>query len=160
MLNAINNIRANGSFGPGNTAPSATALGPLLPLTWDVGAARAAKAWANQCTFGHPTSGNFNYGQNLALQNPPATGTDGVQNWETEAAEFTYSTPFPSCTDTQSNCGHYTQMVWRDSTAVGCGITQCATVSGFGGGPYETEICNFSPGGNYSSTSGQTLAPY
>jgi hypothetical protein len=42
MLNALNNIRANGSFGPGNTVPSATAMGPLLPLTWDVGAARAA----------------------------------------------------------------------------------------------------------------------
>jgi hypothetical protein len=115
-----------------------------------VGAARAAQGWANQCILGHPTQGtNFNYGQNVALQNPPATGTDGVANWETEAAQFTYGQPTGTCTDTQSNCGHYTQMVWRQTTAVGCAITQCATVQGFGGGPYEDEVCNFSPAGNY-----------
>ena len=162
MLTAINNIRANGSFGTGNTPPSGTPLGPLFPLTWDVGAARAAQAWTNQCTFGHPLAGNFNYGQNLALQNPPATGTDGVRNWEAEAADYTYATPFGTCTnDPSSNCGHYTQIVWRETTAVGCGVTQCPAVTGFGGGPYAVEACNFSPGGNYSGgPSNLPVAPY
>jgi pathogenesis-related protein 1 len=162
MLNAINNIRANGSFGPGNPAPSATAGGsgvggPLQPLIWDVAAARAAQGWTNQCQFSHPT-GNP-YGQNLALQIPPATGTDAVTNWESEAADYTYHTPYGSCTDAQSNCGHYTQLVWRDTTAVGCAVTVCPTVNGFGGGPYAVEVCNFSPGGNYGDAGG-TYAPY
>jgi hypothetical protein len=169
MLNGINSIRANGSFGTRNTAPSGTTLGPLLPLVWDVGAARAAQAWANQCILGHPRSGtsnlNFEYGQNVALTNPPATGTDGVQAWEQEAAFYTYATPTGTCTDPSgSNCGHYTQMVWRESTALGCGVTQCATAtSNSGGGSFTnvaSEVCNFSPGGNISNTNGQTVAPY
>ena len=164
MLTAINQIRASGPYGAGST-PSQTALGPLLPLTWNVGAARAAQAWTNQCTFGHPvdpntgTTYNFNFGQNLAVQSPPTTGTDGVQNWETEASHYTYATPYGTCVNDSSNCGHYTQMVWRQSTAVGCGVTQCASVSGIGGGPYAVEACNFSPGGNYTGPNG-TLAPY
>jgi len=162
MLTAINNIRANGSFGTGNTPPSGTALGPLLPLTWDVGAARAAQAWTNQCVFGHPTGLNFNYGQNLALVNPPATGLDGVQEWETEAADYSYATPFGTCTnDPSSNCEHYTQMVWRETTAVGCGLTVCASVTGFGGGPFGVEACNFNPAGNYSGgPMNLQVAPY
>ena len=83
-----------------------------------------------------------------------------MQEWETEAADFKYATPSGTCTnDPSSNCEHYTQMVWRQSTAVGCGVTQCATVSGEGGGPYAVEACNFSPEGNYSGSGGQ-LAPY
>ena len=148
MLSEINNIRLNGPFG--GTPPSGTTLGPLAPLVWDVGAARAAQAWANQCILGHPTQGdNLDYGQNVALANLPATGTDGVDNWETEHASYTYGQPTGTCTDTESNCGHYTQMVWRQTTAVGCGVTVCPTVQNFNGGPIADEVCNFSPAGNY-----------
>jgi hypothetical protein len=139
MLTAINTIRASGPFG--GTPPSGTTLGPLQPLIWNVAAARAANAWAAQCVQGHP-SNNFNFGQNFAGANPPATGSDGVALWETEAADYTYGQPTGTCTDTQSSCEHYTQMVWRQTTAVGCAVNLC--------GNAENEFCNFSPAGNYS----------
>jgi hypothetical protein len=42
-------------------------------------------------------------------------------------------------------CGHYTQVVWRASTQIGCGVTSCG--SGF---RMQTEvICNYAPAGNF-----------
>ena len=40
-------------------------------------------------------------------------------------------------------CGHYTQVVWRDSTAIGCARVDCNN----GGGVFIT--CNYNPPGNY-----------
>ena len=39
-------------------------------------------------------------------------------------------------------CGHYTQVVWRDSTEVGCGMAVCANAS-------QVWVCNYRPPGNY-----------
>lgn len=39
-------------------------------------------------------------------------------------------------------CGHYTQLVWRDSTEVGCAMAVCADSS-------QLWVCNYRPPGNY-----------
>lgn len=41
-------------------------------------------------------------------------------------------------------CGHFTQLVWRKTTHVGCGVAQCKV------GEFYTTIwaCNYSPAGN------------
>lgn len=47
-----------------------------------------------------------------------------------------------SCISFQCNaCGHYTQVVWRDSERLGCGVGDCT-----GGG--EIWVCNYDPPGN------------
>ena len=38
-------------------------------------------------------------------------------------------------------CGHYTQVVWKNTKLVGCGIASC--------GNSEIWVCNYSPPGNY-----------
>jgi hypothetical protein len=38
-------------------------------------------------------------------------------------------------------CGHYTQVVWRSTHLVGCGMVSC--------GGSEVWVCNYSPAGNY-----------
>jgi pathogenesis-related protein 1 len=42
-------------------------------------------------------------------------------------------------------CGHYTQVVWRKSTDLGCGFATC---SGGGGFVNDIWICNYAPAGN------------
>jgi len=161
ILSEINNVRANGSFGPApNPSPSATALGALAPLTWDVGAQWLAQGWADQCNFEHPTNNN-GYGQNIyGASGIPVTGTDAASDWASEASGYNYATPNGTCTPIAPNdtCGHYTQEVWRDTTAVGCAIQQCNGSVGTFTGSFV--VCNFSPAGNYSDTSGNQLAPY
>ena len=150
-LNATNNVRANGSFGSGNPAPSATAGGALNSVIWDPGAATIAKNWAAQCNFNH-NANRGNYGENIyasaSTTTPvPITGTDAVTDWDSEAANYTYSSN--SCATGQT-CGHYTQLVWRTTTAMGCGVQQCTTNSPFNGFPnWAIEVCDFSPAGNW-----------
>ena len=49
-----------------------------------------------------------------------------------------------ACTDAMnaSGCGHYTQVIWRNTQRVGCGVAVC---------PNGAEIwtCNYDPPGNY-----------
>lgn len=49
-------------------------------------------------------------------------------------------------------CGHYTQIVWSTTLAVGCAQASCTTNSPFGtfsGGVWENSVCDFNPPGNY-----------
>jgi pathogenesis-related protein 1 len=41
-------------------------------------------------------------------------------------------------------CGHYTQLVWADTEAVGCAVARNPTQT------YEVWVCNYTPGGNFA----------
>jgi pathogenesis-related protein 1 len=46
------------------------------------------------------------------------------------------------CSATGKNtCGHYTQVVWKDTTEVGCAMAVC-------GNNAQIWVCNYSPAGN------------
>jgi hypothetical protein len=89
------------------------------------------------------------YGQNLYAStgsNPPSPKAV-VDSWVSEVADYNYANN--SCSDV---CGHYTQVVWRNSTKVGCGIKTCTSNSPFGGsGTWYIVVCNYSPPGNFSN---------
>lgn len=66
----------------------------------------------------------------------------------------------------RSKIGHYTQIMWDDTTQVGCASQFCSTVTQngrtlFGGKQSTLIVCHYSPQGNYiQSLSGPYLAPY
>jgi Cysteine-rich secretory protein family/FG-GAP-like repeat len=153
ILAGSNNVRANGSFGPGNPAPSATAGGPLLPFAWSVGAATVARNWAAGCNFAH-NANRGPFGENIyaeGSQSSPValSGADVVSSWSTEAQNYDYNSN--SCAAGEV-CGHYTQLVWRNTTAVGCAVQQCTTNSPFGASfpDWAFAVCDYSPPGNFS----------
>ncbi|OTB01316.1 hypothetical protein M426DRAFT_323585 [Hypoxylon sp. CI-4A] len=75
------------------------------------------------------------YGENLALGCSDATSC--VDMWASEVAEYDYGDPgFGETT------GHFTQLVWRDTTDVGCGAKLCPG----NGGWYLA--CEYWPRGN------------
>jgi uncharacterized protein YkwD len=114
---------------------------PIPDLTWSPQLAEVAQAYADVlagqgCDLVH--SGN-DYGENLFWGSATYSPADVVGAWASEIECFTY-TEFPEacgCT-----CGHYTQIVWRNTTSVGCGIGACP-----GGG--EVWVCNYDPPGNF-----------
>ena len=112
-------------------------------LTWFSDAAAVAQAWADDlknrgCAIEHnPNRGN--YGENVywAFGTEP-TPKDVVDAWGNEINDYDYATN--SC-NSGKICGHYTQIVWRDTTEVGCGKASCDSE--------QVWVCNYSPPGNY-----------
>ncbi|CAN6876480.1 unnamed protein product [Brassica oleracea] len=111
------------------------------PLEWDGRLAAYARAWARQrvgdCRLVHS---NGPFGENIfwAGQNNWRP-IDVVKVWADEN-KF-YDVNGNTCEPGQM-CGHYTQIVWRDSTKVGCARVDCSN-----GGLYA--ICVYNPPGNF-----------
>jgi pathogenesis-related protein 1 len=126
------------------SAPSFTPNPALPTLTWSTA---AAATWADQCQFKHnPNLGNF--GENIAAATANSLTTMGVvQSWASESAYYDYGTN--SCAGGQT-CGHYTQIVWRNTTQVGCAMARCNQNSPFGGSTqWWFWVCDYSPPGNF-----------
>jgi pathogenesis-related protein 1 len=115
----------------------------IPPLTWSGTVSAAAQSWADSCEFSHDTGG---YGQNIYARTADSTPTQVVGAWVAEAANYDYATNTCASGDV---CGHYTQVVWRDSTELGCGLQSCTANSPFGGGSWQIWVCNYSPPGNF-----------
>jgi hypothetical protein len=138
-LAAHNTIRANAM-----PAPSP----PLAPYTWSAAAAQVAATWAAGCTFAH-NAGRGAYGENIYADTGRASGpADAVRSWASEAANYDYAANRCAAGKT---CGHYTQIVWRTTTAIGCAKQTCTRNCPFGscvGGQWNFFICDYSPPGN------------
>jgi pathogenesis-related protein 1 len=137
MLSEHNRARATASPTPS----------PALPaLTWSPEAAGKAQAWVEQCRFAHnPNRGNL--GENIAAATPGGLNSLGVvRNWAAEAAQFDYARN--ACAPGQV-CGHYTQLVWRNTTQLGCAVKECSQNSPFTGFTrWNFWVCNYAPPGN------------
>jgi pathogenesis-related protein 1 len=123
-------------------SPAATPAIP--PLAWSSDIAATAKAWADGCKFEH-SSGK--YGENLyASGGANTTPEEVVASWVGEAKDYDYAAN--SCGGV---CGHYTQVVWRKSTKLGCGVSNCSKNSPFDGFPnWQIWVCNYDPPGNFN----------
>ncbi|MFW5877447.1 MAG: CAP domain-containing protein [Myxococcota bacterium] len=131
---------------------------PISPLTWDPDLAAVAQGWADElgsmdCPLVHSGNG---YGENIHWTGGSATPAQVVDLWMREAGCYDYAsntcTPGScSCGSFDCNgCGHYTQVVWRSSERLGCGVAPCS-----GGG--EIWVCNYDPPGNVNP---DTTRPY
>ena len=124
-----------------NTHNSARSQVGVANVVWNTTVATYAQNYANQrkvdCNLVH--SGGP-YGENLAEGSGTFTATTAVNLWVAEKTYYTYSTN--TCASGHV-CGHYTQVVWRTSTQIGCARVQC-TNNG-----WWFVICSYYPPGNY-----------
>ncbi|CAN6483465.1 unnamed protein product [Victoria cruziana] len=111
------------------------------PLQWCPKLARYARRVANHrrkdCLLQHSTGP---YGENLFA----GTGNDwqpvdAVNMW---LSEYQYYDPSANTCWPDKMCGHYTQMVWKDTERLGCARAECD-----GGGVFI--ICSYDPPGNW-----------
>lgn len=120
---------------------------PLAALTWSTTLQVAAQTWADGCDFSHSSNG---YGENIYASTGNSTSAQSVVGaWAGEADDYDYATN--SCSGV---CGHYTQIVWDDTTQLGCAVRVCTTGSPFPSmyGPTWTfVVCNYDPPGNVGS---------
>ena len=124
----------------------------MPPLKWDHALAKRAQAWADYLA----TSGKFEHSPNL-LGKPLEGeniwgGTSGAYSpeamvglWIAEKDYFVGGVfPSNSSTGRVQDVSHYTQLVWRRTGAVGCGISQ--------GENEEILVCRYSKPGNLIGT--------
>jgi len=111
------------------------------PLEWSANLAATAQQWADHLaqtgTFEHSGSA-----ENLAQGTAGAFSvTQLVDMWGGEKQYFSYGTfPNVSTTGNWQDVGHYTQVVWRNTTEVGCGLAR--------GNGNDVLVCHYNPAGN------------
>ncbi|XP_021340630.1 cysteine-rich venom protein Mr30-like isoform X1 [Mizuhopecten yessoensis] len=129
ILNSHNTFRSN-------VSPTAT---NMRTMSWDVEVAMIAQKWAESCQLSHDDGysryipGRFSVGQNLAMGH--ASWTVAITAWHDEVSAFTLGG-----TNVFSDVGHYTQMVWAETSKLGCGFAVCSGTNFY--------VCNYSPTGN------------
>lgn len=117
-------------------------------LTWNDSLAADAQRWADHLaatgTFEHAGNDeNPSSGENLAMGSSGYSAEALAQLWADEKALFKYGAfPDVSTDGNWFNVGHYTQMIWKDTTAIGCAL---ASANGS-----VILVCRYNPPGNYS----------
>ncbi|HCA95824.1 MAG TPA: hypothetical protein DEP38_14640 [Cyanobacteria bacterium UBA9226] len=116
-------------------------------LTWSDEVAKSAQKWADNlaATNSFEHSGT-NYGENIWQGTANAyTQTDMVDGWGSEKKDFKYGTfPDVSSTGDWSDVGHYTQIVWKNTKEVGCGLATSQDGN-------DILVCQYNPPGNYNN---------
>lgn len=107
-------------------------------LAWDDELAQFAQRYANKCVFQHSGSP---YGENLAAGY--ASAGAAVKAWYEEHVNYSYRRPGFS-----HDTGHFTQVVWKSTTKIGCGLAVC---DGKNGTPGSYLVCEYTPHGNVTN---------
>jgi pathogenesis-related protein 1 len=131
-------------------------VGVTKKLTYSKALAASAQAWANNlkrtnhCQMRH-SEPDGKYGENL-FWGSAVDWTDGrkelqkvsskrvVEDWGSEKADYDYNSN--QCA-AGAMCGHYTQIVWRTTTKVGCGVAVCEDTK------EQVWACQYQPAGNW-----------
>ncbi|KAI9659040.1 MAG: hypothetical protein M1821_002000 [Bathelium mastoideum] len=137
-------------------------------VAWDDTLASEAQTVANMCNWTHVTTvGSGDYGQNYGASPAGSTIEDAIEMWYSETNIFLssyYGQLSPAnrgCTDEGNGAyscpeyGHFTQMIWKATTKIGCAIGDCSNgyVGGDGGDAPGSDdpvfqVCNYGPPGN------------
>lgn len=114
----------------------------ISALKWSDGLAAASQVWANKlaadnCNLKHDPANQT--GENIyAAYGGQPTAAMVVDSWAEE--RYNYDIASNTC-QTAKVCGHYTQVIWENSTNVGCAVSLGANC--------QVWVCRYDPAGNY-----------
>jgi len=122
---------------------------------WSTSLASIAASIASTCVYQHNTTASGGgYGQNIAAgvkaDNISSVITELLYNAEEPYFDGLYGEANPSF-DNFVHWGHFSQIVWKASTKVGCAVQYCPNGLANTGSdvpPYFT-VCNYEEAGNY-----------
>ena len=107
-------------------------------LVYDAELAAAAQAFADTCPTGHNDPNQGDNGENLyfagSSSGPPDTPySDAVNSWYGEIKDYAWPQTFQAPKSNGGVVGHFTQVVWKETTKIGCGKhTGCTNMFGPG----------------------------
>ena len=131
-------------------------VGITNDLSWSATLAKDAKSYAdtiaNSGVWGHDPKNyggytNGPYGENLYTSTARPELKDAAEAWIKEKRYYTYGKVGDTNTcETGQICGHYTQIVWKKSSEVGCATSK------YKRGEYKdwfVVVCKYKTAGNY-----------
>ncbi|KAG0146076.1 hypothetical protein CROQUDRAFT_44937, partial [Cronartium quercuum f. sp. fusiforme G11] len=107
-------------------------------LTWSNQLAHAAKMATNTCVWEHTKQNT--YGENIAANQ--VSPHQVVSDWVNAPNEKDSYVPGGS------GYSHFTQVIWKGSTQVGCALTSCNSMEGLSDSPMSFWACEYFPAGN------------
>jgi uncharacterized protein YkwD len=118
-------------------------------VTWNSSIANHSQAWVNNCKFGHDPTGK--YGENIYASwgySPKKDFTkEAIKLWYDEVKYYNFSRPGFS-----GKTGHFTQVVWKNTKQIGCGVRKCPD-------GMVLISCQYNPPGNYLGQFRQNVFP-
>lgn len=117
-------------------------VGVSPKMIWSEEMAELAADWARtlakkNCGFFHRPKNS--YGENLFKGTSGYYGAkEVVDAWASEKQDYNYNR---NTCKTGKMCGHYTQIVWENTTSVGCAKITCDGE--------DIWVCNYDPPGNW-----------
>lgn len=156
IVDAHNRLRQSVALGQISSQPPAA---NMMEMVWDDELAATAQRWSDQCIPAHDRAaqrdvGRFPVGQNLAATwttRPPSGPSDSqpdfqkqIDAWFDEVRIFGFK-PISGVHGT----GHYSQLVWGETSHVGCSYTFYYDPAR---GYTKLYVCNYGPGGNVIGT--------
>jgi pathogenesis-related protein 1 len=133
-----------------------SAVGVNSNLVWDETIAKDAQSYADELAisgvWGHDpknASGytNGSYGENLYTSTEKVTLAFATDEWADEEQYYTYGEIGDASTCVAGEmCGHYTQIIWKNTSRVGCAMSKYKT------GQYKNWyliVCKYQTPGNY-----------
>lgn len=115
------------------------------PLEWSDAVAATAQAWADRLAklgrLEHDPG--TKYGENLFIGSGSRAPADAVDDWGSEKARCGYHGE-PISSSRRCAVAHYTQMVWRNTERVGCGVAHARVRRGA-----TIWVCRYDPPGNF-----------
>ncbi|GFR84480.1 peptidase inhibitor 16 [Elysia marginata] len=125
-------------------------------MEWNTYLQRSAQNYADKCNFDHSSAsyraniGGYKVGENIHLANYKLLVTRPATSWYSEKRFYRYYHATAKC-EPKKTCGHYKQLVWYNSHALGCGIKFCESVEN-AGPEYNNSylvVCHYGPNGNF-----------
>lgn len=123
-------------------------------LVWDDKVAANAQAWADKGLFDHSQENQrvidgSQCGESMYWGEPVAVGSDAVGVWYSEiesTSPYGLATSILDTKDaaTHRQIGHYTQVIWKSTTKLGCGKGRASLQSKSG----DLWICQYCSSGN------------
>lgn len=114
---------------------------PLPALVWSEEVAASAQGWADNlrtnsnCRLAHEQAGPL--GENVAGGYVGYSPARAVDDWAAERKNYAFAPAYVH----SDVWGHYTQVVWRNSTELGCGMAFCDNGT-------NVIVCRYRPAGN------------
>jgi hypothetical protein len=115
------------------------------PLQWNSALAERAQNYATHLA----STGTFEHGDTAGVGQNLWEGTSGyysgtqmIEDWGSEANWY-HDGSFPNVSTTGDwrKGGHFTQLIWRNTREVGCGLSR--------GGGNDVLVCDYYPSGNW-----------